>query len=940
MASGRMMIGWIRSWPFRGWIVAIAAALCSVGAVHPAAARQAASAANPSGLVVTPGSRQAMVASQLASMAAGQRILVMRGFADDIASRDTIRVTTVNSKTKRPSTSTVQSPWLDQGVASARSRIASWMRTLATQGAVVDAVRVLPADPGLADRLSRLTHPNLRTIAADSRYAGLVAQDSALTDVAAVISAGATNSPWSRAMQRQVSNAVIAAHAQGVAQSFPKAAVTWWTPEPTPQSTAVGGVASVTPPPATPPATPPTTPPATPPTTPPATPPTTPPATPPTTPPATPPVLVSIPTSELTAITDATRSKALQALAAVGGARRTADWSGTLSYRAQEWAAIFDRARDSAALRQQLVALANGAKANVLNADPALYRRPMTIAQIHPSQLTSRAAAAGPNREVFALAMADCGQSEFVRRQGMELAIAAVYLQDQECLNKCIDILRACKDRFPLQRAGWTAYEPTSVIPQGGDGVWLATSWGISGIVDMLSLLGDRVPSSLRADLNVLLRREVELIARDWADQRPWYVKGRAVQSNQWIEPCVGLIKATLFLGDRDLLPAYNLGVESLAASLAMQGSDGAFMEGVSYASMTVGMLFEALDDLRLNNDMRCHAMPFVGNCWSWFVHMHMPGRQYVNTYDSRMSAIPAWAISTPLGSIVQAALGSCDARAIPVLRTLFPAGNASVAGVRYEAALAALGSGAAQYLPTSSHFQSQQQVTWRSAWEAPSQPQSAFALFVRGGSRLDSHSHRDQGQVSVYMGDRIILMDCGTPDYGQADLETKYARAAGHGIMQIGERLPRNMAVDAPITVERLDDSGGKLRVDTTAAYQGVRLCQRNVEWQASGRVVMQDRVELEQSVPAGTEFYRLHTGATSPVTITQASNGWTVSWPGVVMSISADAPIVVEQVAWPDAVREPFMHQALIIRSADARSTLQVRTQVDVARSAAGGQ
>jgi hypothetical protein len=188
-----------------------------------------------------------------------------------------------------------------------------------------------------------------------------------------------------------------------------------------------------------------------------------------------------------------------------------------------------------------------------------------------------------------------------------------------------------------------------------------------------------------------------------------------------------------------------------------------------------------------------------------------------------------------------------------------------------------------------------------------------------------------------MYLGDRIILMECGTPEYGRADLEEKFARAAGHGIMQIGERQPRNQAVDAPIAVERLDETGGKVRIDATAAYQGVRSCQRDVEWHASGRLLMQDRVDLEQQVPAGTEFYRFHTGATSPVEIVEGKEGWLVSWPGAVMRISANAPITVEQVAWPDAVREPFVHQALIIRSADPQSRLELRTQVDVSRNGA---
>ena len=639
--------------------------------------------------------------------------------------------------------------------------------------------------------------------------------------------------------------------------------------------------------------------------------------------------------TELTALTEATRIKAAEALSAVPGTRRTSDWNGPLAYRVAEWNAIFDMARDSAALRQQLMALTNGAKSNLVNADPALYRRPMTTGQIHPSQLSSRADAAGPNREVFALAMADCSQSEFVRRQGMELAITAAYLQDAECLAKCIDILTACKDRFPLQRAGWTAYDPNLVLPPGGDGVWLATSWGISGIVDMLTVLGDRVPAALRSDLNTLLRKEVELIVRDWADKRPWYVKSRAIQSNQWIEPCVGLIKATLYLSDPQLLPAYNLGVENLAASLAMQGNDGAFMEGVSYANMTVGMLFESLDDLRSNGDMRCHVNPFVGNCWKWFTQMLMPGHQLVNTYDSRMSMLPDWAISTPLGSLVNAGFGSGDAGAIPALSALFPSGNASIAGVRYQAALTGLGAASAELLPTYAYFQSSQHVVWRSKWEAPSQPQTAFGLFVRGGSPVDSHGHRDQGQVSVYSGDRIILMECGMTDYGSADHEMKYARAAGHGIMQIGEILPRNRAVNAPITVERLDTAGGKVRVDTTAAYQGVRSCQREVEWQAAGRVVINDTVELEAEVPAGTEFYRFHTGASAPVTVEQAKDGWRVSWPGVMMQISSSAPIEVEQVQWPDAVKAPFMHQAIIIKSADARSSMDVRTYLDASRA-----
>jgi hypothetical protein len=945
MVSGCIINVSTRSWRLGACLVALYA-VCGAQRIEESASAQQSDAAQPiTGVLVTPGTRQAAVAAQLKGMAPGARVIVMRGFADDIASRDTIRITALSPTTRRPSTLTVQSPWLDRGIASASARIDSWMRTLARQGAQVDAVEVLAVDSGIAERLSKLTHPHIRAIAADRRYAGLMSQNPELLDIASVIDAGPSDSPWSRAMGRQVSGAVLVAHERGAAQAFPRAAVRWWAPTPPVSPPTLASATASLPAEAKDPPTQA--------------------SSAPTGPDASPTAAapasgnssgldpsakggVAAATSsagevagqaapDLALLTQATRAKANEALSAVPGARRTYDWNGPLSYRAREWAAIFERARDSVALRQQLMALAIGAKANFANADPSLYRRPNSLAEIHPSQLNSSTAAAGPNGEVFALAMADCSQSDFLRHRGVELAISAAYLGDTECIAKCIDMLAAFKDRFPLQRPGWTLYEPSRAMPEGGDGVWLGTGWGITGIVDMLTILGDRVPASLQADLRVLLRKEVNAISRDWADKRPWFVKSRAVQSNQWIEPCVGLIKATLFLGDPDLLPAYNLGVENLAMSLELQGSDGAFREGFSYAAMTAGPLFSALDDLRMNGDLRCQAMPFVANCWIWLTQMIMPGRQFVNTFDSRMSAMPAWTISTPHDATVSAAFSSGDPRAVPVLRTLFPRGDTSIPGIRYLAALEATPPSAPAYLPTFGYFPSQQQVVWRSSWEAPSAAQSALGLFVRGGSRLDSHAQRDQGQVSIYNGDRIVLMEAGTPDYSTPDFNDRYARAAGHGIMQFGELQPRSLAVDSPIDVRRLDASGGHVVVNTTAAYTGVSLCQREVAWSASGNITISDKVRLAQAAAPGSELYRFHTGASESVSIEPVKGGWTVSWPGATLRIYADTPIVVEQVQWPDAVKAPFMHQAILIRVTEAVSSLDLHTEIVVDRGSA---
>ena len=628
-----------------------------------------------------------------------------------------------------------------------------------------------------------------------------------------------------------------------------------------------------------------------------------------------------------------TAARATEALAALVSPRRTQDWGGALSYRVDQWTSIIEASRDSAVLRQQLMALVSSARAAV-QSDRNLYVRPMSLADISPSILSSRVAVAGDNAQVFGLAMADCSQADFVRSKGVALAVAAVYLEDGQCLTKCLDILTEMKSHSPLQRAGWTAYQPETTLPVGGDGVWLATSWGISGIVDMLSILGDRVPIQLRQDLEMLLRQEVDQIVCDWADKRPWYVKSNMSRSNQWIEPNIGLVKATLFLQDPALISAYNLGVENLAASVAGQGSDGAFMEGFGYAMMTVGSLFELLDDLRANGDLRCHDNGFVRNCWAWSLHMMMPGQRYVNSYDAGSGQLPAWAVRSPFPAMVATVLASGDTRAMHMFQGMFPDGIGTVSGVRYTAALVNL-SGVSESLPRFAYFPSQAQVVWRSAWEAPGVTSpDAFALWIRGGSIADSHGHRDQGQLSVYVGNRAILMDCGTPDYATANFEQQYAAAAGHGIMQIGELTPRGKAVDAPISVDRLDDFGGRVSIDTASAYTSATTCKRTVEWSDIGTIAIHDELALKLAAPPGTEFYRFHTGSVEPVIISELAGVWTISWPGTTMTVSADRPIDVRQASWPDATSIGATHRAVLVHCLSSEAALSLRTNIVVTR------
>lgn len=620
-----------------------------------------------------------------------------------------------------------------------------------------------------------------------------------------------------------------------------------------------------------------------------------------------------------------------RALAVVGG-RSLPGWDGRLKAPNSRWSALIDRARDVPELRGLLFGMAGEVTAT-LRCDPRNYRRATDMDGILPAMRDSSIGRAGRNGLTYALAMSDCAQADFLRRDGVQLAIAAAYLQRADLLDKCVEILREVVKWRPLQRPGWTLYEDTRSMPPGGDGVFLATSWGIGGIVDMLSILGDRVPADLRASLRDLLRDEVRTIVRDWADRRPWYVGSRAVSSNQWAEPNVALVRACLFLGEDGLRGAYELGAENLAATLKASGEDGAFLEGVGYAQMTMGSVCDAVAEMRRAGDGRLSSLPFMKEFWKWLVHMHMPGRRLVNCFDSKISELPEWAVKTPLSALVSAALASGDRDAIPTLRALFPEGNATPSGLSYADAISGIRNGGRVKLPTFAHFPTERVVTWRTAFEPPSATQAAFAIWVRGGSSAErSHAHRDQGQVSVYSGDRIILMECGSPDYADPDYDRVYAEAAGHSIMQLGEVRPRGTPVDAPLAVRRLDASGGAVDVDSTRAYLGARRCTRSVEWSRGGSVTIADRAELLAPAPDGAEWYRFHVGTVEPLAIEGSDRQWTVTWDAARMRISSPVPLRIEQVEWQDRTWAARRHRALQVRAVGAQSSLELKTELRI--------
>ena len=657
-----------------------------------------------------------------------------------------------------------------------------------------------------------------------------------------------------------------------------------------------------------------------------------PPATPPALP-ATPPALPAVTVPFAQQVTD-TNSSAAQALTQIPQ-RLLVESSVSMSFVPTDWGAIFDRALNSPALQGMIPQLLRMAEI-ASTAAPNRYVRPNTFEAIPPDMLYQGTLAIQPTlrRDLNQLANVDTIQTSFIRTQGVALAIVAHRTRNAIYIAKCLEMLEALNTYVPMQRPGSTYGDETVPMRPDGDGVWLATAWGMDAIIEMVSALGDDIPAELRGRLEVQLRNEVARIAKDWADKRPWFVKSRKSMSNQWIEPNVALIKACLFLKDQRLLPAYELGAENIAASLSSLGSDGAYNEGVSYAEMSVGRLHEAVKLMRLAGDLRCSDSSFARNNWRWFVQMHMPGHMLVNSYDSGRSALPVGFVNIPMASLGAAAMATTDPDAIPTMRYLYPAmkGNYSLEAIEFAAALEVTPGPSELRLDPFAYFPSQQQVVWRSQLQAQSAPQTALGLWMRGGSTTDNHCQRDQGQVSIYCGNRQILIDCGVSDYGVPEYENFYSAAAGHSTMQFGGLTPNGKPVYAPVTVRTLNNQGGSVSIDCTAGFPSTSNYSRDVDWSTGGDVKITDRATFRTPAPATTELFRFHTGTDAELTIQGAGHDWTVSWPGVVVRLTADVAIDVNQASFPDQITVSKVHRAIVVRCASACSEINLVTAFQV--------
>lgn len=650
--------------------------------------------------------------------------------------------------------------------------------------------------------------------------------------------------------------------------------------------------------------------------------------------------------------------------------------------------------------------------------DRARYVRPFNvngmsslIAERDPVFMNSTYNGAAPGyyipwEEAWALSRADAVIGSWIRQYGLILALSYGTIKNKLGSSESVVIngrtfttadrdilLLKCKDaiseitkyKWGLQRANHTlevdndhfiSGDPiTDNHPwcnglsrrPGGAGGYLGSTWCISGITDMLSILGDDVPASDRALLELILKREIILIVKNWKQCISWYVSGNQSNTNQWQDPAMAMINACLFIGNPAFLPAYNLGVALVAESLIVTlGDKGEYPEGYAYANQSAYNIVHTLRSMRKIDDTRLDTMTtnWLKNHWRWLLDHMMPGNRIANYADNRAPFLKPWQITEPPLAVSIAAFAAfsqnpsaLNSDPIKTINYLYP--NSAGADPLQLEIIPHLHNSAygppELKMPNFEIYPDGAYLTWRSARDIPqsmvsSGPQSNHALWIKGASPKDGHTHRDAGHLNVYCGGRMVLMDSGanygntiisnitTPQLSVPTTYSAYSRsAAGHSIMQIDEVL--NDApfysgwTGCPISVVNMTNTGGNVNLNLIGAYKTpsavaapnayswvvaaidaitstgkVRTITRNISWNYEStttkdlKITITDKVKFKDNIPMDTLMYKWHTGVSdnNPADIPDiagSGTNWSVSWDSGFssMSIGTNYPIKV---------------------------------------------
>jgi len=317
--------------------------------------------------------------------------------------------------------------------------------------------------------------------------------------------------------------------------------------------------------------------------------------------------------------------------------------------------------------------------------------------------------------------------------------------------------------------------------------------------------------------------------------------------------------------------------------------------------------------------DNRLLSHSFLQKFPTWLVHHFQPGGFLINAFDSPGSS--RGNLSRDQNLLATAAIVTGSPHALWGLRTRAGFGDT------LDAILAAnMPASLASAPPLFASYAKATRLNWRSSWD----DETATGFWLRGGHATDFHDHADRGHVNFIIGKRALLFEAGTHNYAVTNNITHMRSVAGHNVLQVGDMTPDQLAPKhrvAPISLERMDNSGGAASVDVSACYEAVKKWKRRVEWNRNS-VTIEDEVELKQ--PDIVQF-RWHLGV--PIDAPHRIRAGRITAGDVLVSYAADQSVIGVIESMPDATLvydKVAEHACVVLRTEHRVERLKLKTQV----------
>lgn len=354
------------------------------------------------------------------------------------------------------------------------------------------------------------------------------------------------------------------------------------------------------------------------------------------------------------------------------------------------------------------------------------------------------------------------------------------------------------------------------------------------------------------------------------------------ITSNQWLEQLCCSIKTAMYLYEHAetnlektaIRECYNTLTEILAGFFErVLDSDpsieraGVWPEGYQYAIVAMPEVLYLLQDMKNMGDRRLwdtvtkrgagvSYSHWINNAWRWFHSRIMPNNLIINcgsVNNDQYSGGNIYSIAgidlyhgAVLGSEYpeRGAPGSALAESLGIYKRYWGGSFKGVNNYFYELKKYAETPGVKPYRSyyRGNYFPDDQTFTWVSDFVMPDQQSTdpnqgydpetnkqltltskpfIFGIWGKGAGRFDAKAHRDEGHLSAYMGDAVILLEAGEiRNDGSTSRQFFEKYAAGHNRMQLGEYKKPSFPRPAIITGVSFGNTGGSLFMDLTNSY------------------------------------------------------------------------------------------------------------------------